>query len=131
MAAWQAHKALGSPEGDLALAEAAVYLAVAPKSNAVYQGFNKVAGLIDKGFAHEVPKHLRNAPTKLMKEAGWSKGQKYAHNEPGAITEMTCLPDALVDTRFYEPTEFGLEQRIKIRMQEVRAEIQRRQATKD
>jgi len=131
MAAWQAHKALGSPEGDLALAEAAVYLAVAPKSNAVYQGFNKVAGLIDKGFAHEVPKHLRNAPTKLMKEAGWSKGQKYAHNEPGAITEMTCLPDALVDTRFYEPTEFGLEQRIKIRMQEVRAEIQRRQGTKD
>lgn len=126
VAARDAFHFLGRPEGDLALAEAAVYLAIAPKSNAIYKAYKAISRELDSGYAHEVPMHLRNAPTKLMKEKGWAVGQKYAHDEEGAITGMTCLPDALVDKRFYQPTEFGLEARIKARMEEIRAKVAER-----
>jgi putative ATPase len=125
MAAQQAWHFLGRPEGELALAELVVYLAVAPKSNAIYKAYKKVGSLIDKGYACEVPMQLRNAPTKLMKDRGWSKGQKYAHDHPDAITSMQCLPDALLGQRFYHPTEQGVEARIRERLDYLRAEIEK------
>ncbi|MCP4771420.1 MAG: replication-associated recombination protein A [Planctomycetes bacterium] len=131
VAARDAFHFLGRPEGELALAEAAVYLAIAPKSNAIYMAYKAISRELDSGYAHEVPKHLRNAPTKLMKAKGWAVGQKYAHDEEGAITGMTCLPDALVDKRFYQPTEYGLEARIKVRMEEIRAAVAERRKKGD
>ena len=125
-AAQQSYQFLGSPEGDLALAELVVYLAVTPKSNSIYLAFKKVSRLIDEGYACEVPLQLRNAPTQLMKEKGWAKDQKYAHSEPDGITTMQCLPDSLVGQRFYEPTNSGAEERISQRLECLRAEIQRR-----
>ncbi len=126
VAAKDAYHFLGSPEGELALAEVAIYLAVAPKSNAVYKAFNAVSKELQQGYAHEVPKQLRNAPTSLMKELGWSKGQKYAHDEADGLTDMECLPDALAGRKFYRPTEFGAEARIRARLEEIRAELARR-----
>jgi len=126
IAAKDAFHFLGSPEGELALAEIVIYLAVAPKSNAVYKAYKAVSKELDSGYAHEVPKQLRNAPTDMMKEMGWSKGQKYAHDEAGGITDMECLPDALAGRKFYEPTEFGVEARIRARLNEIREEVQRR-----
>lgn len=128
VAARDAFHFLGRPEGDLALAEIAVYLAIAPKSNAIYKAYKAVSRELDSGYAHEVPKQLRNAPTKLMKEQGWSKGQKYAHDEAGAITGMECLPDKLAGRRFYEPTEFGVEARIKVRLEEIRAAVAKKRS---
>lgn len=128
VAARDAFHFLGRPEGELALAEIAVYLAIAPKSNAIYKAYKAVSRELDSGYAHEVPKQLRNAPTKLMKEQGWGKGQKYAHDEAGAITGMECLPDKLAGRRFYEPTEFGVEARIKVRMEEIRAAVARKRS---
>lgn len=126
VAAKDAFHFLGKPEGELALAEIAVYLAVAPKSNAIYMAYKKVSKELDSGYAHEVPKQLRNAPTGLMKDLGWAKDQKYAHDEAGGLTDMECLPDALVGRRFYEPTEFGVEARIKARLEQIRTEVERR-----
>lgn len=108
---------LGSPEGELALAEITIYLAVAPKSNAVYKAFKEVSRLVQKGVAHDVPLALRNAPTKLMKNKGWAQGQEYAHDNPHAISAMQCLPDALVGTKFYRPTNYGVEERITKRLE--------------
>ncbi len=126
VAAQQAWHFLGSPEGELALAELAVYLAVAPKSNAVYTAYGEVMALLNRETAHPVPMQLRNAPTRLMKDLGWAKGQKYAHQEKDALTEMQCLPDALAGTHFYRPTAFGVEGRIRERLQQIRAEVQHR-----
>ncbi len=126
MAAQQSYQFLGSPEGDLSLAQLVVYLAVAPKSNAVYAAFKKVSQLIDKGYACEVPKRLRNAPTRMMKDHGWSQGQKYAHDEADAITTMECLPDPLAGQRFYHPTAHGVEARIEERLRFLRDEIEKR-----
>jgi putative ATPase len=125
MSAQQAWHFLGRPEGELALAELVVYLAVAPKSNAVYKAYQQVSALIDKGYACEVPMQLRNAPSKLMKERGWGDGQQYAHDHQGAITSMQCLPDALVGQSFYHPTEHGVEARIRERMDYLKAQVKK------
>lgn len=107
---------LGIPEGDQALAQLTIYLALAPKSDAAYQALNKVTATIETTVAEPVPLHLRNAPTRLMKEMGYSRGYKHAHKEPDAITDMQCLPESLTGTVFYEPTDRGFEQKLKDRL---------------
>ena len=112
---------LGSPEGDLALAEAVVYLALAPKSNAVYLAFKAAQADVETTRAEPVPLHLRNAPTKLMRELDYGKGYKYAHDEPDRIAaNMQCLPDNLRDRSYYEPTDQGREKLLAQRMAEIR-----------
>lgn len=112
--AWQAQERLGSPEGELSLAQAVVYLASAPKSNAVYQAFNACMALIREDQDREVPMHLRNAPTELMKDIGMGQGYRYAHDEPEAYAAgESYLPEALADKVFYQPADRGLEIRIK------------------
>ncbi len=130
VAARDAFHFLGSPEGELALAELTVYLAVAPKSNAVDKAVKEIEKELAGGYAHEVPRHLRNAPTSMMKELGWAEGQKYAHDEEGALTDMSCLPEELEGRRFYRPTAYGVEARIGARLEEIRAEVARRRAAK-
>jgi putative ATPase len=111
---------LGSPEGDLALAEAAVYLALAPKSNALYTGYGQVLSDIENTRQEPVPLHLRNAPTKLMKELDYGKGYEYAHNVEGRVADMECLPDSLHGRRYYCPTQEGREKLLAQRMEEIR-----------
>lgn len=108
---------LGIPEGDQALAQLTIYLALAPKSDAAYQALNKVNATIESTVAPPVPLHLRNAPTRLMKEMGYSKGYKHAHKEDDAITDMQCLPDSLAAQSFYRPTERGFEQKLRERLE--------------
>ncbi len=104
---------LGSPEGELALAEATVYLCIAPKSNAVYNAWNRVQAFIKKDGSREVPVHLRNAPTKLMKQMGYGKAYRYAHDEPHAYAAgENYLPEGIASQAWYEPTDRGLEQKI-------------------
>ena len=110
---------LGQPEGDLALAEAVVYLALAPKSNAVYTAFGAVRGDIEATAAEPVPLHLRNAPTKLMKELGYGEGYQYAHNVEGRVANMECLPSSLAGRRYYYPTSEGREKLLGQRMEEI------------
>ncbi|HEX4934176.1 MAG TPA: hypothetical protein VFV33_13395, partial [Gemmatimonadaceae bacterium] len=105
------------PEGELALAEAAVYLATAPKSNRVYEAWNAALALAREHPAAPVPLHIRNAPTRLMKELGYGKGYQYAHGVPEAYTPQEYLPEALQDTVLYEPGPFGFEKDIGKRMQ--------------
>jgi putative ATPase len=107
---------LGVPEGDQALAQLTIYLALAPKSDAAYQALNKVDAVIENTPATPVPLHLRNAPTGLMKQMGYSKGYQHAHAAPDAVTDMACLPEMLVGERFYEPTDRGFEQRLRERL---------------
>ncbi|WP_414708828.1 replication-associated recombination protein A [Roseateles sp.] len=117
----EAYERLGSPEGELALAEAVVYLAVAPKSNAVYKAFNAVRAFIKQDQSRPVPVHLRNAPTRLMKELGYGKAYRYAHDEPGAYAAgEQYLPDGLEAERWYEPVPRGLESRIADKLAELR-----------
>ncbi len=104
---------LGMPEGDLALAQLTIYLSVAAKSDAAYRALNKVNSTIDSTVAEPVPLHLRNAPTRLMKEMGYAKGYQHAHKEENAVTNMQCLPTGLAGTVFYEPTNRGFEQRVR------------------
>ena len=111
---------LGSPEGDLALAQAVVYLALAPKSNAVYTAYGAVQSDIEKTRAEAVPLHLRNAPTGLMKSLGYGEGYKYAHDEAGRVADMECLPESLSGRRYYKPTGEGREKLLAQRMDEVR-----------
>jgi putative ATPase len=108
---------IGMPEGNTALAQAAIYLATAPKSNAVYEAYNRAAADAHTDVAEPVPLHLRNAPTKLMKDLNYGKDYRYAHHEAEAVSDMTCLPPALGDRRYYEPTERGFENEIKGRME--------------
>ena len=108
---------LGIPEGDQALAQLTIYLALAPKSDAAYQALNKVNARIESTAAPPVPLHLRNAPTRLMKQLGYAKDYKHAHNQPDAVTDMSCLPDSLCDAVFYEPTGRGFEQKLQERLQ--------------
>ncbi len=108
---------LGIPEGDQALAQLTIYLALAPKSDAAYQALNRVNATIENTVAPPVPLHLRNAPTRLMKEMGYSKGYKHAHKEEDAITDMRCLPAPLLGARFYEPTQRGFEQKLRERLE--------------
>ena len=113
---------LGSPEGELALAEAAVYLAVAPKSNAVYKAWNEVRAFVKQDGTRPVPERLRNAPTRLMKSLGHGEGYRYAHDEDqGYAAGERYMPDGLRDKRFYAPAPRGLEQRIAERLAELRA----------
>ena len=102
VAAAEAWDRLGSPEGELALVEAAVYLARAPKSNALYRAYDRARGDVERTSAEPVPLHLRNAPTSLMKEAGYGEGYRYAHDDPVARDEMTCLPPSLEDRPYFE-----------------------------
>ena len=95
---------LGSPEGDLALAQAAVYLALAPKSNALYTAFGAVNRDVEQTRAEPVPLHLRNAPTRLMESLDYGKGYRYAHDEEGAVSDMECLPPGLIGQQYYQPT---------------------------
>ncbi len=104
---------LGMPEGDLALAQLTIYLSLAAKSDAAYRALNKVNSTIDSTVAEPVPLHLRNAPTRLMKEMGYSKGYQHAHKEENAVTSMQCLPAGLTGTVFYEPTNRGFERRVR------------------
>jgi putative ATPase len=110
---------LGSPEGDLALAQAVVYLALAPKSNAVYKAYGEVLADIESRPAEPVPLHLRNAPTKLMQELDYGKGYQYAHDVEGRVADMQCLPDGLRDRRYYQPTREGRENLLAQRMEEI------------
>ncbi|MGA7317554.1 MAG: replication-associated recombination protein A, partial [Silvibacterium sp.] len=111
---------LGSPEGDLALAQAAVYLALAPKSNALYTAYGDVLSEIETTRAEPVPLHLRNAPTGLMKSMGYGKGYQYAHDEADRIAAMECLPQSLKDRTWYHPTAEGREKLFAQRMDEIR-----------
>jgi putative ATPase len=122
MDATEVFERLGSPEGELALAQAAVYLAMAPKSNAVYSAWNTVRELVRSDGTRPVPEHLRNAPTRLMKQLGHGAGYRYAHDEAGGFAAgETYLPEGLPRTRFYEPVARGLELRIGERLAELRA----------
>ena len=111
---------LGSPEGDLALAQAVAYLALAPKSNALYTGYNEVLADIENTRAEPIPLHLRNAPTGLMKSLGYGKGYQYAHDEEDRVADMECLPESLKDRRYYHPTAEGREKLLAQRMEEIR-----------
>jgi len=111
---------LGSPEGELALAQAVVYLALAPKSNAVYTAYSDVLADIEATRAEPVPLHLRNAPTGLMKSLDHGKGYKYAHDEEGRVADMDCLPESLKGRHYYHPTQEGREKLLAQRMEEIR-----------
>jgi len=117
IAAKEAYHFLGSPEGELALAQAAVYLATAPKSNAVYKAFNLVQEDIQRTQALPVPMHIRNAPTQLMKDLGYGKDYKYPHDFPNHFVDETYLPENLKDRKYYQPTGFGFEKEIKKRLE--------------
>jgi len=112
MAAQQAVHFIGMPEGNLALAEAAVYLATAPKSNSLYQAYSRVQEEIKQGPAESVPLQLRNPVTPLMEEVGYGKGYKYAHDYPGHFVEQQNLPDSLQGKRYYIPSDQGYEKQI-------------------
>ncbi|MGE3177320.1 MAG: replication-associated recombination protein A [Vicinamibacterales bacterium] len=108
---------LGMPEGNTALAQATLYLATAPKSNAVYDAYNRAARDAESQVAEPVPLHLRNAPTRLMKALDYGKGYQYAHDEPDAVADMSCLPEAVRGEKYYRPTERGFEKEIKRRLE--------------
>jgi putative ATPase len=120
MAARDAVDFVGMPEGNLALAQAVVYLAVAPKSNALYTAYGEVQSDVERTAAEPVPLHLRNAPTGLMKHLGYGKGYQYAHELEAKVADMQCLPDNLKDRRYYQPTNQGVEKRIGERLEEIR-----------
>jgi putative ATPase len=122
---------IGMPEGNLALAEAVVYLAVAPKSNALYTAYGEVQRDVEQTASDPVPLHLRNAPTSLMKGMGYGAGYQYAHNLDEKVADMQCLPDNLKGRTYYHPTADGVEARIRERLQEIRKlKAQRRKSEK-
>jgi putative ATPase len=121
LAARDAFDFLGHPEGDLALAQAVVYLALAPKSNAVYMAYGEAQRDVETTSADPVPLHLRNAPTGLMKAIGYGKGYQYAHDHEDKVADMQCLPDNLKKRQYYRPTSEGHEKELKRRMEEIRA----------
>ncbi|MGD0302110.1 MAG: replication-associated recombination protein A [Bryobacteraceae bacterium] len=124
MAAQQAVHFLGIPEGDLALGQATIYLAAAPKSDASYQALNRVIEAVQSHRDEPVPFHLRNAPTGAMKQWGYGAGYQHAHKFEDALPDMECLPESLAGTRFYEPTNRGAEQRIAERLEAIRVRKQ-------
>ncbi len=118
----EVYERLGSPEGELALAECVVYLAVAPKSNAVYKAYNEARAFVKQDGTRAVPLHLRNAPTRLMKELDYGKGYRYAHDEPDAYAAgERYFPDGMEAPRFYRPVERGLEIRIADKLRDLQA----------
>jgi putative ATPase len=120
IAAKEAFDFIGPPEGYLALAQAAVYLALAPKSNALYAGYGAVHEDLQRTIAEPVPLHLRNAVTGLMGHLGYGKNYQYAHDAEEKVTDMTCLPESLLGRTYYRPTDQGFEARIRLRMEEIR-----------
>ncbi len=128
LAAWQSYERLGSPEGELMLAQAVVYLAMAPKSNSVYKAYKTVRRAVEQGGSDTVPNHLRNAPTKLMKSLGASEGYQYDHDyEYGVAFGQQGFPDSMAqDTRYFEPTDRGAEARIRERLVWLRGERAKR-----
>jgi putative ATPase len=129
VAAMQAVHFVGMPEGDLALAQTAVYLALAPKSNALYTGYGEVKQDAQKTVAEPVPLHLRNAVTGMMANFGYGKGYQYAHNSEEKLTDMTCLPENLQNRRYYQPTDEGLEKKLKEKMDAIKEWRRKRRAT--
>ena len=129
LAARDAYDFLGTPEGELALAQAVAYLALAPKSNAIYTAFGAVQEDVEKTAADPVPLPLRNAPTGLMKAFGYGQGYQYAHDLESKVADMQCLPDNLRDRRYFHPTNEGFERELQKRMEEiVRAKAQAKQS---
>ena len=120
MAAKEAVDFIGMPEGNLALAEAAVYLSMAPKSNSLYIAYGNVQEDVERTAAEPVPLHIRNAPTGLMKAFGYGSGYQYAHDLEGKVADMQCLPDNLKDRTYYHPTNEGVEKRIRERLEEIK-----------
>jgi putative ATPase len=116
VAASNATHQLGMPEANTALAQAVVYLATAPKSNAVYAAYGTAARDATEDVAEPVPAHLRNAPTRLMKTLGYGRGYEYAHDAADAITGMDCLPERLLGRRYYQPTARGFERTLGERL---------------
>jgi len=125
MAARDAVDFIGMPEGNLALAQAVVYLSVAPKSNALYTAYGDEQQDVEQTAADAVPLHLRNAPTGLMKGLGYGQGYRYAHDLEGKVADMQCLPDNLRDRVYYRPTSEGVEKRIRERMEEIKRQRSR------
>jgi putative ATPase len=124
----ETYERLGTPEGELALAEAAIYLACAPKSNAVYTAYGKARAFIEEDGTRPVPMHIRNAPTRLMKKLGYGKGYRYAHDEEDAYAAgERYLPEGMPDVSFYEPTPRGLEARIREKLAELRERDKKRE----
>lgn len=121
MDAMQAVHFVGMPEGKLALAQAAVYLALAPKSNALYRAYAQVKEDVERTLAEPVPLHLRNPVTRLMKEFGYGRGYQYAHNHEDRTTSMPCLPESLRNRRYYTPTQEGYEEKLAARIQKLMA----------
>ena len=119
MAAMQAFHFIGLPEGELALAQAAVYLATAPKSNAIYRAYGKVKSVIGQTGTLPVPLHIRNAPTRLMRDLGYAKGYKYAHDYEEAFVPQDHLPEKLQGQVYYSPTDRGYEKVIRERLIEM------------
>ncbi len=118
---WDTYDRLGSPEGELALAQLVIYLASTAKSNAAYVAFNAARDDVREYGTQDVPMHLRNAPTKLMKELGYSKGYQYDHDAEGGIAlEQTGFPDAMGERIYYEPVERGLEIKLKDKLEALR-----------
>ena len=115
------HLWLGMPEGGVALAQLVAYLAAAPKSNAAYVGYGEAVREVRQGDNPPVPLHIRNAPTGLMKDLGYGKGYKYAHDYEDQTVAMDCLPESLRNRRFYEPKDVGAEAEIKKRLERMRA----------
>jgi putative ATPase len=134
MAARDAVDFIGMPEGNLALAEAAVYLSIAPKSNALYTAYSDVQQDVERTAAEPVPLHLRNAPTGLMKGLGYGAGYQYAHDLEGKVANMQCLPDNLRTRTYYQPTGEGIEKRIRERLEEIkkrRSQVERKDREKE
>jgi putative ATPase len=131
LAARDAAHFIGLPEGALALAQATVYLALAPKSNALYTGFGAAKREVERGPNPSVPLHLRNAPTKLMQGLGYGEGYVYAHDTDAGVAAMSCLPDELAGTVFYRPTRRGFEAELTRRLEAIAAWHARRAAGKD
>jgi putative ATPase len=120
--ACETYERLGSPEGELALAEAVIYLAAAPKSNAVYEAYNAARALVSRDQTRPVPMHLRNAPTRLMKDLGYGKGYRYAHDEEGGYAAgENYFPEGMAPVEWYRPTDRGLEMRIREKLQQLRS----------
>ncbi|MFP3941227.1 MAG: replication-associated recombination protein A [Thermoanaerobaculia bacterium] len=120
LAGWDAYRRLGSPEGELALAQACLYLALAPKSNALYAGYGRARRTVEERPADPVPKVIRNAPTRLMKDEGYGAGYVYAHDVEEGVGGIDCLPDALEGERFYRPRERGFEAELAERLERFR-----------
>jgi putative ATPase len=130
MNAMEAFRFLGHPEGELALAQAAVYLATAPKSNRIYTAYGEVRAAVAASGSLPVPLHIRNAPTALMQELGYGRGYRYAHDYPEAVVPRDCLPEALTGRVFYQPTDRGYEKLVKQRLERWR-ELRRKAFASD